>query len=550
MASLRGILQRNRGLAMAFGLVLIVLVGYASLPAPGPRVSWRERYTPKEDEDETGFNHDGGQFMISPDGRSILTTFRFQAKIRDVATGRVAELEMDRPGSDARSWMGGAKFLAGGRFLVGLTRDIDQNVEGTATLKVYEIPSGRERIAFTGIYDGSNWSPLAVSRDGSTIAVAMGNPVPTKVGVWSAMEDRPITYFAGKGPLALSDDGRILALHEFTAFDANLIVWDVASSTRLASIAVPGASIQEAIALSPDGKMLVELWGVKAILWDVSISPLKQVVHVDLTERHVTNSSIKHFLPHDSLGYAPWFSPDGSLFYLRRWDSGYVWPIEAWDLKVNPPRRVFRGQALEISRDGHRMLQAGPNIVDHPELEIVQQSAAPLRFVELPSMKPLGRDLEPHGMSVAFNPDARLLGMVYARNEPSLIDQLKGWIPPRMRPTSWKFRRNNRQDEFKVVDVDTGGTLRTVKLNPQSINFDSIGTPGFVEDGRTLALHRWMPPEDPSEHGYDELVELWDIPGPASKWPILGVLAVFALGSGRWYDVRARRRENSAAAPA
>ena len=538
MACLRSRLRRNRGLAIALGLVSVVLMGYASLPPPGPRVSWKERFTPADE--KGGFDRDaygyGEEFLVSPDGRALLTIFHERVKVRDVATGRVAELKFHEPGSNPRLRMDEARFLAGGRLVVGLICDPDEPEASPVALKVYEVPSGRERIAFGEIEGGSEWPPFAISRDGSTLAYAMGKPGPPTVGVWSAQEDRPPVDFAGSGPLALSDDGRVLVLLESSGSEASLIVREVASTQRLASIPVAGTSKPARIAFSPDGKTLAESWRDETIIEE---SEREKIIL-----RDVATSSIKHVLSTDEqLVSEPRFSPDGSLLFLRSPIFEGLRFIEIWDLAVHPPRHVFQGEYQDLSRDGHRMVQSGPNHLGQARHEH-DPATFPRRVLELPSMKPVGRDVASPDWRltsrITLNPEGRLAAITTARVVPSWSEWLSGWLPPGLRPAPprWNEERNF-QSEVRVIDPDLGGCLRMI---------NSGGRAGFVEDGKTLALQRWMPTKDPSGPRY-ELVELWDVHGPSSKWPVLGVLGVVALVLGRWYDVLARGRANAAPVP-
>ena len=537
MACLRSRLRRNRGLAIALGLVSVVLIGYASLSPTGPRVSWKERFTPADE--KGGFDRDdygyGEEFLVAPDGRALLSVFHERVKVRDVATGRVAELKFNEPASNPRLRMDEARFLAGGRLVVGLICDPDEPEASPVALKVYEVPSGRERIAFGEIEGGSEWPPFAISRDGSTLAYAMGKPGPPTVGVWNAQEDRPPVDFAGSGPLALSDDGQLLALLESSGSEARIVVREVASTKRLTSIAVAAPFKPVKIAFSPDGKTLAESWRDETILED---SAMKKIIL-----RDVATSSIKHVLSIDEMIPSdPRFSPDGSLLFL-------LWPkfegvrmIKVWDLAVNPPRHVFYGEHEGLSRDGHRMAQSGPNYLDQAAYD-PSPKTRPSRIVELPSMKLVGRDgvsWYPHFFRrITLNPEGGLAAIATTRGVPSWSQRLSGWLPPGLRPAPPRWIDLKVQSEVRVIDPDSGDCLRMI---------NSGGRAGFVEDGKTLALQRWMPSKDPSGPRY-ELVELWDVPGPFSKWPVLGVLAVVALVLGRWYDVRARGRANVAPVP-
>ena len=512
----------------AMGIIAIILPTFSWLQPRGPKASWSESFPSSR-----GGKRFGGDVEVdivrrvefSPDGRAVLTVSDANARFRDLVSGRVVELSCDVPGSLERPephplrfapCLVETRFMEGGRLLLGLVNGRDRLEDIAPSLRIWEVPEGRERTCFPEVGDGSDRPRYALSDDGSTLAYLMGPPGPLTVGVWRGAKDWQPRYFPGSGPIALSVDGRRLALFEKVDSTPSFVVWDVRSSERLSMIPFDLPDRPEGIALSPDGKILAVPRDGQTILWDVATASRLRVMETNVSGQ-------------------PWFSPDGSLYFPRRWhDDGM--PIEIWNLAVEPPQPLFEGQIGALSRAGGLIVQKGPNVRGASGSRVVADFR---EVVELPSMRVLRARPEKIASSMIFSPDGRTLAWKIDRPEASWLWTLAGWLPSRVRsfPPNWRLDK-----EVRVLDVDSGRILATIKLPYRP--FLSVDQLELLEDRKTLAIHYQIPAQADEGIESEAHVELWSVPSPPSNWPVAGVFVGVALASGRWYDRRSRRRAN------
>ncbi len=534
MNRLRDLLWRNRGLLAALGAVLVALPATLGLGQPRPLAS--SSYT--EMARSSGPTHDRGiKAMFSPDGRGLLIYGADQGKVRDLATGEIGRLATGefKFGEDYRWWLYRPRFLDGGRLLVGLLVGGDPEKLIHPTLVIWDFPAGRERATVREVGDGSHGWKFGTSDDGSTLAYLIGPPGPPTVVVWRSSEDWRPRSFAGKGPIALSADGRFLAVVEPGDPSEMVAVWEVASSRRLGTI----RDRPEVFALSPDGKTLAGNGKNGPTLWDVATAT-----------RRVDLASSSTGLPW------PWFSPDGSRLVLRdrSIEEGHaqVEFAEVWDLAVGPPRPVFQGYIRGISRDCRLIVQEGPNLAAPPGSPGSAAAPDSGMLVEIPSMRPRGPAFGPGLRSVAFSSDGRKVLLHRINMVQSSFGPWLRWLPASISSLAPEMTLENR---LQVIETDWGRTLASVDLSRQTVALPGRTAEEFesalvlAPDGTTLAIHFLQSAETGDDRDIST-VELWDIRAGFPRWPILAGLAAAALALGRWSDVRSRRRALAASMPA
>ena len=208
--SIRGFWRRHRGvmLALLVGSAATALAWWA-IPVR-PRAYWTES--------------PANLFAFTPDGRAILSGGEDGLRLRDAATGQLIWENAKLDGADGRpSGMGMTRVSLSedGRTLVGM--------ESRGCLKVLDMATGRERITFRDVAEG--WGPLD---PGSFLEEDQEDPTVT------------FAYLHDRG-------GRVLAFarHEVEDGPLRAEVWDAGSATLLARFddAVP-------MAISPDGRRI------------------------------------------------------------------------------------------------------------------------------------------------------------------------------------------------------------------------------------------------------------------------------------------------------
>ncbi len=509
MASTLRRLRRHRGLAAAVALALIGWSAWAGLRPSGPRSRRVDRVpVPSFFEAFPDMGPDSAT-EFSPDARVILERSG-GPKLRDAATGRVVTIE-----GGVR--LGDAIFLAGSRYLVGRVYATDGPSDILPSLCIWDVATGRLRETFPDLAN-SLWHSFITSDDGSTLAY-VHDPMtgPTIVTVWKPDGSRH--DFSGSSPLALSADGRFVAL--VGPDKENHEVWEMASGRRAATFPVAQRLDPGPIALSPDGRLLVESGESGLGFWDVATSARR----ADLASDHRG---------------LPWFSPDGTLLY-KRWSTQPGPEADIWDLSTRLPRKLFRGRIGAVSADGRRFAQLGPNLERGGEPPAAVRRGGGV-IVDLPSLA-VGRGFDDiPGASAQLSRDGRWLASrehVYplgSRSRPS-------WVPSWL----WNVLSLGRgSHQIRVYDAFGGGAVATIRLAD-----DTWLEPDFAfsADGRTLAV-RSLTPDSPSTSSTVGLtVELWDVPAKGPSWPIPAGLSLVAIVAGVRFDVRSRRVASAAASP-
>jgi len=168
----------------------------------------------------------------------------------------------------------------------------------------------------------------SLSRDGSRLAVDLGQPLPWApasggVDIWDTATDSRILRIGGDfRAAALSPDGRQAAL---APGDATVRVWDTVGNRELARLATGGP--QAAVEFSPDGRFLASCGQGEASLW------------------RAADRALVAKLPHPWLRvWALAFSPDGTRLATTCSDRA----VRIWDTSDGRCVRTLRGHADEV----------------------------------------------------------------------------------------------------------------------------------------------------------------------------------------------------------
>lgn len=523
MNRLRNLLRRNRGLLAALGAVLVALPVTSKLWLPGPRVSWTEVIHTTKDRPAVGV---GDQVAFSPDGRVVFISDSAGARLRDLKTGLVRELAPGEIGKGLRSHY--ARFLDGGRFMLGYLREPHPPGLNVHSFRIWEAATGREWVRIPEVGDDSAYSNRVVSADGSTFAYPpWSEQRPTgklqSVGVWKPAWNREVRRFPGVDPIALSGDGRFLAASGQEKPMATVLVYDVVADRQVATIAVGPLNRLRSLALSHDGKLLAENQMPRTVLWDVPTATPRLMIETQ------TGPTL--------------FGAGASLLYIGNRFRG-DWRTEAWDLSTELPRRIFRGPIYKVSPDGRRVFKpkwSHPQDPgdDSPNPTIVN---GPTHVVDFSSEGDPDRGIDIDAHDAAFSMDGELMATFDMRTEPARLAGLLGYLPGVIRPFIGAIRQVK---QIRVIDTRSGRDVATVKLPEELTNFPDYD---LLADNKTLAIHYVL---GSGQDGPDALsiVQLWDVPAGPPSWPVAAGCAVFVLALGVRFYIRARRRALAASMP-
>ncbi len=518
MLPLRRRFARHRGL---MGALILIVAGWVITPwvwPSGPKARWDEPIAGDPEEFVFGWRN----AELSPDGRSVLVHEESGGRMLDLTTGRFVKFE-GMPASTniegarricAPVWMADRRYLvaffdpreeadllkvskaSSGRGSVGPREGDD-----ATSLQVWDLETGKLRETFRDLGDGSENRHFTTSADGSTLAFVRDPKLdPTIVTVWKP--DGSFHHFPGCSPLALSADGRFVALIEpgRRAYS----VWEVAAERLAATITVSVGTRPGPMAFSPDGKRLAECRDSGLGLWEVAGA-----------------TRLEEF-PSESLGQ-PWFSPDGWRLYCLREDSEF-------DLTRSPARKLFKGDIAARSDDGHRIVQIGSTDLT---TDVVQDQSYELdgRVVDLLSM--LVRPTRyKSNRGYALSRDGRWLKRMEEDEESpwrlSIVDRLPTWLGRVFFPPSLPRR-------IVVHDAATG----RVVLSVERPGWDHDGVvSAFSPDGATLTVLSDEPGRPGSRVGPAKRIEVWDLAPRSPPWAILAGLSLSGLVAGEWLDRR------------
>jgi RNA polymerase sigma factor (sigma-70 family) len=288
-------------------------------------------------------------------------------------------------------------------------------------------------------------SPLILSADGQTVAVAVNGPAAKgEVLVGEAATGKVTHHFKGLGQvgaLAFAPAGNLLAAAEF-----NLVrVWDVATGRELHQVKAEfGVPFTSSVVVAPDGKTLASGSTYKARgptlqLWDLTTG--KECWHWGDRNQPPTMSPIA-------------FSPDGKTLVARGLDGDTVYLLDvATGQELRQLTGLKKPSTIIVPPDGSFLASASP--LD-----------AMLHLFDPTSGKDLRQVPRPRGAlekDFAFSYSGKVL--------------------------AWAGRDLTRKDPawaIHLVDLATGSELRQVA---QGLQVD--GGLMFLPGDRTLAFRAW-----------------------------------------------------------
>ena len=548
MGSLRGFVGRHAGVLLAV-LLSSTFIGLEPTRLARPRVALPE--------------HDARIVAFSPDSRVILTDGASAGCIRDAATGRVlVRLMRDGPDGPAPAteitW---PRFTADGRHVIvqlGGPRFGEPNsgLELNVTLAVFDVATGRERVAFagvgSGIWHGSALAPAeyALSADGSTLAFCrvsgIGSQRKGTVTVWDIDAAKVVCEFPGLPPLALTSDGTAIAHgdHADARSRASFPTIRTVRPGQTAGHRVPGLATCAGLgagpaAFSPDGKLLAARVSGEYEVFDAEVR--------DVTDGRV-RAVLEPDVPRTNPWISPeslWFSPDGRMLLLEDVGGfGVSSQMQCWDLSGASPLLVLPGPAESFTPDGSRAAIVNWDVASRRRIQAAKNNSK-VDVVDLPA--PLARLhlVETKVHTATISPDGRTLALPSDRKEaikPSPIAALVTTIRETLGlPLTIDVH------EIRFRDAATGAFVGSIDHSVRPFFPHSVT---FSPDSRTLVVS-YLPSDfkgwNSSNPMIDWNVELWDIPtgrqirGRYAWAAALAAVSLVLVGAGfdRW---RARRR--------
>jgi WD40 repeat protein len=243
-----------------------------------------------------------GLAAAGPGGRLLAVTAKGPRDLWDVAAGKQLATLAGLPPAEAQDDLNNPKVLPlavspdGTTLAVAVGGNENAPEWGTRSVLLFDIATGQERRGPLGHRAGV--SQLSVSADGKTLATAGADAAVCLWDLGSGQLQRRLDTHDRRVAVDLSPDGRLLAV----AADKRVLVWDTAAGQELRRWEEPAAQVSgkaiEHVRFTPDGKTLVlgmgYAWGS---VWDVEGG-----------RRRVLFQDVKYHYP-----AAMALSPDGRL---------------------------------------------------------------------------------------------------------------------------------------------------------------------------------------------------------------------------------------------
>jgi WD40 repeat protein/DNA-binding SARP family transcriptional activator len=421
---------------------------------------------------------DGSMLAFSRDGRLLTTgtfaTEGYMAELRlwDLAPRRIVKL-LTMPGEHQD--IVDAAFSSDGRFLAA----------GTARgfLIFWDVTSGTRLGPVLRYAHEPGWGGnLAFAPEGTRLYTSVQGG---KTIVWDVTRRRSVRSFSLGGMLAVSRDGRTLAMGQH---NGSIILADAATGRRRTVLTAHSAAVTR-LAFSPDGGSLASASDDRtAILWNLATGKIRETLR-----GHAGSVT----------GVA--FSPDGATLYTSSLDDSVI----AWDLTGT------RGLARQLTRATSPIVGVAFSPRD-PNLLALAQDKGPVTLWDAARHVRVGNPLDVTGGAenkvtgwaeypVAFSPDGRTLAAAAADGTVVLFDvaahaRVGRPLHPPYRPIDVQYQSRDIND---IAFSPDGRLLATAANDGSVVLWDlarraRIGRPlrpggysvtavAFSPDGRTLA---------------------------------------------------------------
>jgi WD40 repeat protein len=319
-------------------LAMACLLGWAGLTAPAPGDDTKPRVDGLGDPLPAGalarhgtvrLRHGGeiGLLSFTPDGKSLLSLAADQTLRKwDVATGK-EQWRFERKGLALYSSAQGA--IAVDRLLrIGAGRG------GLVLAKEFNINDG-------------NMVMVSHSADGKVLALVDSRNFALVLDTSSGKVVRKIDLKDPQGhAIAVSPDGKLLAVAEAGGEDHYVRLWDLANDKELPQLALGRQRIVNKLVFSNDGKQLAGISGPHIRLWDVT-----------------TGKRTRLYEGHDNIILAIAFSHDGRHLASAGADGS----VRVWETASEEEIKKFtmmdtQFTAVAFTPDGKSVVAGGRNI--------------------------------------------------------------------------------------------------------------------------------------------------------------------------------------------
>jgi len=448
---------------------------------PKPRCSWEEQ--------------DAKVLMFSSDGKSVVSSGRDGARLRDATTGQVRAVLSSRPTGEIRKHV----FSPDSRLLFAQVMSDRSLPLIVHDVKVWDVASGQPRDTFPYVAEYLDENSFELSGDGRFLAFvdnserlpvqvkthtllmdghrkvnASHNTHPTlpRVKIWDVAKWKEVAVVDGGLPLAFSRDGTTLVTGDREWKTPVAKVWDTATGQLRTELKdrSPGLS---PITISPDGKLLAASSHSDSALWSLA----------DGRRLAIQSGGAGHD--------GPVFSADGKLLFPRGL-SPRLWPVypqhdrPCYDLSEMPPRRLNLGDGVLIFSPDARQFAAVGATTGPEDRTIVMN--------DLPDRRETGRSTVSGFLAGRFSPDGRWLALLVANHVMNAAGSASQYV-----------------HEIRLLDPATL-VVRATIATPAPLSV----TPGVVlsPDGKSLALWYFRETKVLLDAPSDRLgtIEIWDLP--------------------------------------